>query len=52
VILYRTDIRREEDFGPFNLMLHQSADASLDCRGMGTARIGVELCNAITRIMP
>lgn len=33
ILLYRTDIRSEEaPLGPYNLMLHQSADVVLDMR--------------------
>ncbi len=32
VVLYRTDIREEgPPFGPFNLMLHQAANVSINC---------------------
>lgn len=33
IILYRTDIRREEGpLGPYNLMMHQGADRLIDAR--------------------
>ena len=47
VILYRTDIRSEEPFGPFNLMLHRSAAASLDCRWDSVAAIASKICDAL-----
>ena len=33
IILFRTDIRAEKDFGPYNLMLHQSATKVLHIPG-------------------
>lgn len=47
VILYRTDIRNEDPFGPFNLMLHRSADAVLDCKWLSVAAIAESIAHAL-----
>ena len=40
VVLYRTDIREEcPPLGPYNLMMHQSSDAVLDCKGQSVPEI-------------
>jgi hypothetical protein len=51
VVLYRTDIRSEADpFGPYNLMLHQSADCILDCRWKSVSEIAAMICAALKAI--
>ena len=48
VILYRTDIREErEPFGPYNLMLHQSATKVLNCKWDSAAAITFKIDAAI-----
>jgi nucleoside 2-deoxyribosyltransferase len=49
VVLYRTDIREErEPFGPYNLMLHQSAmKPLLDCKWDSCAAIVFKIDEAI-----
>lgn len=51
VILYRTDIREEgKPFGPYNLMLHQSAEKVLDCKWDSCAAIVFKIDEAIRDI--
>jgi len=50
VVLYRTDIRDEEPFGPFNLMLHQGAAAVLDCKWLSVAAISDMIDEALRRL--
>lgn len=53
IILYRTDIREEgKPLGPYNLMLHQAADAVLDCKWMEPERIAAGIDAAIKRVTP
>jgi nucleoside 2-deoxyribosyltransferase len=48
VVLFRTDIREEmPPLGPYNLMLHQSADAVLDCRGQSIPEISRKIDAAL-----
>jgi nucleoside 2-deoxyribosyltransferase len=48
IILYRTDIRSESDpLGPYNLMMHQSADAVVDCKGMAFEAMLQEILKAL-----
>jgi nucleoside 2-deoxyribosyltransferase len=43
-VLYRTDIRDEgPPFGPYNLMLHQAANAVINCKWKSTAEIAVAI---------
>lgn len=50
VIVYRTDIRNEEPFGPFNLMLHQSATAVLDCKWDSAGAVAEKIAAALVAI--
>lgn len=43
IILYRTDIRSEKEYGPYNLMLHQSAGSVLDCKFLTLRQIAVKI---------
>jgi nucleoside 2-deoxyribosyltransferase len=52
MILYQTDIRDETPFGPYNLMLHQAADATLDCKWMEPERIARAIDAAIRAVAP
>lgn len=51
VILYRTDIREEKPpFGPYNLMLHQNADAVLNCQWYTCEEIAARLDSVIRSV--
>lgn len=50
VILYRTDIRNEDPFGPFNLMLHQAAVETLDCKWLNCVEIAHRIDAALRRL--
>jgi nucleoside 2-deoxyribosyltransferase len=50
VVLFRTDIRNEQPFGPFNLMLHQAADAALDCKWLSVADIAQKIDRGLAQI--
>ena len=48
VILYRTDTREEgPPFGPYNLMLHQAATATLDCKWDSCAAVAAKIDKAL-----
>jgi nucleoside 2-deoxyribosyltransferase len=51
LILYRTDIREEkEPLGPYNLMLHEAADAVLNLQWLEPRAIGETIDGAIRRL--
>ena len=51
ILLYRTDIRTEAPpFGPYNLMLHASADMVLDCTWKTTDEVGNILVEALVAL--
>jgi nucleoside 2-deoxyribosyltransferase len=47
VVLFRTDIRGSVPHGPYNLMLHQSADAVVDCQFVNTRIIAARISEAL-----
>lgn len=47
VVLFRTDSRDETPFGPFNLMMHQAANAVLDCKGLRVTEIATRINAAL-----
>jgi nucleoside 2-deoxyribosyltransferase len=50
IVLYRTDIRCEEPMGPYNLMLHQSANVVLDCRHRSVEAIAGMIHRALEKL--
>jgi nucleoside 2-deoxyribosyltransferase len=50
VVLYRTDIRREADFGPYNLMMHQAAQAVLDYRWKTVQEIAMMIDETLRKL--
>ena len=48
VIVYRTDIRDETPFGPFNLMMHVPAAKVLDCKWRTVAEVASMIDDYIT----
>ena len=51
VLLYRTDIRSEEPFGPFNLMMHQASGRVLDCRWRTVAEVATMIDESLQALM-
>jgi nucleoside 2-deoxyribosyltransferase len=52
VVLYRTDIRDESaPLGPFNLMMHQSAALTLDCKWLSTEQVAEKIITALRSLM-
>src|SRR5260370_24731610 len=48
VVLFRTDIREEgKPFGPYNLMLHQSAHRVIDCKWLSLPEIPILINDAL-----
>ena len=46
-VVFRTDIRDEEPFGPFNLMMHRAANTVINCKWKSADQVGEAIDTAL-----